>query len=177
MKRKSTKKIIMILSAVIVLSIIIVAVLYFTGYPNPEGSIRVSRNDPFGVALNEYDAVVKLIFEPIYPSIGLVEPVSAAIVRYFLDNDITDELNSLNKIYQKALQGDKNSKDQRQKAKDFRAVDIRRMRESLETIHAAMETIRKYADKDEWNFTPEEEQRLIELMWPWKHTMMSKNKW
>jgi len=174
---KSTKKIIMIISSVIALSIIVVVVLLFMGYPI--FNVQITGRDPFWAAFEEYDAVIKSIFEPIYPDMGPtgIKPNSVTIVQYFLDNDFTEEFSSLGEIYQKAIQGDKDSRDQRQKTKNIRADAIRRIRESLENIHAAMELIQKYTDKNEWIFTSEEDMQLFEFMWPVRHLMFSKNRW
>ena len=153
------------MSAVIALTLIITAVLYFImGYPLFEipGGLGIRPGDPFWTALNEYDAMVDSILAPLYPEPGPNSNVfdSTAIVQYFIDNDFINEIYALDKIYQKAIQGGEDSKDQRQKAKNFRTNTLNKMKKSLESFSIAMEIIQKYADQDERDFTQNERRQL-----------------
>ena len=177
-KRITAKRIILIASATVVLSICIVVVLIYMGYPlfEKEGHLAIRPNDPFWAAVGEHDNMIDLIFNPIYPEPGPHGryPEFAFVVQYFLNTDFTDKFNALDEIYQKAIQGDKDSKDQRKKARDFRASSLRKMKKSPEILHEGIEILQKHANQDEWDFTEDEKRKISSLTSRSVHRVYSK---
>ena len=167
-KKIPVKKIIRTAAIALALLIVLLIGLYLMGYPTIglPGSLGIGWNDPFWAALKEYDAVMESILAPLYPNAAPNEavPGSTAIVSYFLRNDFTDELNRLDEIHQKAIQGDKASRDQRKKAKEMRAPLLRLLEEELALIDAAMEIVSRFTDQGKGGFTSEDSKLLYKFI-------------
>ena len=157
------KKVIVVAS-IIVAVLIVVAVIGNIAFEY-RGSLIVLPGDPFWEATKEYDVVIGSILDPLYPDSDTSPPGrapnSAAIVQYFLNNDFTNQFNELEEVYQKAIQGNKDSFDQRKKARGIRTSVLLGIKKSLDTAQTGMEIVRNHADDDEMIFTEDEDIALF----------------
>ena len=155
-------------SLIITGSVFAAALLYFILIPLfLEGrGIIMWPGDPFWAAIDEYDELMDSILIPLYPDPGPwgKRPDSKTITLYFKENDFTEELGSLDGLYEKTAQGDKNSLDQRKKARRYRGDMLITMKEKIDTIHAAMEIIRRHIEENSGVFTKEEDEALWNFM-------------
>ena len=175
LRKWSLKKkiIISLLSIILVIVLFIVSASIF-GIPifmfdllENERDVMLYFYDPFFLAIHEHDDLMYTILVPIYPDTGYIgEPIpdSATTVQYFLENDLFDLQSKLDAIYQNAIQGDIRSRDQRQKAKDLRAGELIKLEKRLIIVYAALDVIAVYGKMESWEFTPEENQLLRNLV-------------
>jgi len=150
--------------------ILLAALLYFVVAPiwiESQGEVAVWPWDSFIKVMDEYDVLMDSILIPLYPDPGPwgKRPDSKTITLYFKENDFTEEIDSLNGLYAKAVQADKDSADQRPKARNSRGNDLMRLQKKIDTIHAAMEIIQRHIEENSGVFTKEEDEALLEFVW------------
>ena len=149
--------------------ILLAALLYFVVAPiwiESQGGLTVWPWDSFVKVLDEYDVLMDSILIPLYPNSNPREsvPDSKTITLYFKEHDFTVEIDSLNGLYAKAVQADKDSADQRPKARNSRGNSLITMKKKIDTVHAAMEIIQRHIEENSGVFTKEEDEALWNFM-------------
>ena len=159
------KKIVLSVAIVFTVTLLAVAIyiiLLALGYPLFEdcGELITWQWDPFSIAFDEFSEFIVAIIEPLemkpFPNYLEAEEEREArldaywasyctmYVLYFLDKDFTYELEELDRLIQKSEQGDKRSRDQRAKAKRYRAEVIQQMEEAVENIRVVINYAQKF---------------------------------
>jgi hypothetical protein len=124
--------------------------------------------DSFGDSVEEFYLELGALLAPIY-SDPTTTPVDCNMaVRHLLDYDLSEGIRTLERLYEKAIQSDKDDEDQEQRSKEARAHDIAWMKETVASIKS-VEKIVNHKSSNEENYTEEERQTLNDFLrlWDW----------
>jgi hypothetical protein len=174
-KQNTVKKVIKVTLIVVALAIIAIIVLGIMGYPllisEVDGNLRFFTPSPFWAINDEFDYAIVSTLKPLRPSPPphFANPDSPAahrwdaywedyykeMVRYFLDNDLTDDLNYLDELLKKAVE----SNPQRTEARR----ELAKMESVVETIKQGIELSQKYRRVRNINITKEDREILHDV--------------
>lgn len=187
------KRVVIAVSVSLALILIAVAILWLMGYPflifESDGSVSFFTRNSFAKAFEEYHHVLVSVLGPLDPSPpqedvdnesweaereAYLEAYYNGVAKYFIDNDFTDELNTLEELIQKAEQGDKDAKNQREYAKASRAEDLAKMRGVLEGIKYAIAVSQKYDGDREINVSIEDSYLFLQYVVFWTKGFLEK---